>query len=81
MRKYILILFIKVFNFALSNEIFSCNFDQSTILAAQCGGSIGQIGFGTITPTIVTNEALTIGTLVTSITDVKSISTSIQLFY
>ena len=72
---------IKVLNFALSNEIFYCNFDQSTSLTSQCGGSIGQAGSGTSTPTIVTNEAITIGALVTSITDVKSISTWIHLIF
>lgn len=70
---YSLITF-KVFQSIISNEIFYCNFDDTTSLTSQCGGSTGLVGLGTATPSILANEFLTIGALVTSITDVKSLS-------
>ena len=56
-------------------KIFNCNFDAGTVLTSQCGGSVSQFNSGTMpTVTILANEGLTINGLISSITDVRSIS-------
>lgn len=58
-----------------TKPVFYCNFDQSNILGAQCGGSVYQLTSGS-TPAygVLNTDPIYFGALLSHVTDIKSIS-------
>ena len=58
-----------------TKPVFYCNFDQSNIVGSQCGGSLFQLVSGP-TPAygVLNTDSIYFGTLLSHVTDIKSIS-------
>ena len=58
-----------------TKPVFYCNFDQSNVISSQCGGSVFQLVSGS-TPAygVLNTDVIYFGTLLSHVTDIKSIS-------